>query len=150
VGEVSEICGTPAYIAPEALAEGRKNPEMQVKFQPSIDLFAYAVLLWELAMRKSPWEEYGEEGGQQVLDAMYSDPAKRLLITSFLLPRCYEQIIKRCWDVASSQRPPAATVANMWAERATVAALEEFDQDDAMVKEFFKQQLSAPGLTSQA
>ena len=42
--------GTPLWMAPELLVGG-------TKYGPEVDLYSFAIILWELATRKVPWEE---------------------------------------------------------------------------------------------
>jgi serine/threonine protein kinase len=51
------MCGTPEYMAPERLSERRKS----VKLEPSVDVWSFGVLLFELMMGYTPYEYNGED-----------------------------------------------------------------------------------------
>jgi serine/threonine protein kinase len=95
--------GTPLYMAPEVYEE-LADPEKKYSFP--VDVYAYAMVLYELVVGARPWERIKEER---------SIPTRFSLI-GFLrdhirpdlpgfTPPAYRELIKRCWAHNPEDRP---------------------------------------------
>jgi multidrug efflux pump subunit AcrA (membrane-fusion protein) len=91
-----ELVGTTSYMPPERLVgEGS---------DPSTDVFAFGVVLWELMNRKVPWE--GSSNLQIVARVGHAN--ERLPLpdrTPSGCPPSFVPLVQYCWDSVSSRRP---------------------------------------------
>jgi len=89
--------GTPAYMAPELFRQGH--------YTEKVDVFAFAVLLWELLTLEVPFDG---------LDALLIRPKVEsgapLHVPSAGCPPDIRQLLHECWSVDGDQRPPMAHV----------------------------------------
>ena len=84
--------GTPSYMAPELL---QSRP-----FSKKVDVYAFAVILWELFTREVPWLGYAPmEVRQMVLDG------KRPDVPRIDCPYVARGLMTRCWHGNPEQRP---------------------------------------------
>jgi hypothetical protein len=96
-------------MAPEALS-GLHLREGQAK---SLDVYSYAIVLWEIWARVQPWNEVKEEGVQ-----FSSVLAERVLagVRPRLLPDCpdapvgYRDLMEQCWAGQPDRRPTFAAI----------------------------------------
>lgn len=93
----SVMGGTAEWMAPEVLLHGKVTEKS--------DVFSYGVVLWELATRQVPWQDYqfaqvvaavGLQGQRLPLDAVASPQVRRL--------------IEDCWHQDPGKRPDFATI----------------------------------------
>uniref|UniRef100_A0A7R9Z8R5 Protein kinase domain-containing protein n=1 Tax=Chlamydomonas euryale TaxID=1486919 RepID=A0A7R9Z8R5_9CHLO len=109
-GNVSHISGvrhgTPLYIAPEILKDGKASP--------AADVYSFGVILWELVHGKSAW--------QHLVGLQGAGPKPRRLVTieaeQFdykpadleLVPERYAQLARACLSADPSERPTFAVL----------------------------------------
>ncbi len=113
--------GTPAMMAPELFAEVPPEPD------PSVDIYAFAVLLWEMATRQRPWSTVhpaalpklvGKDQkrpplprarSRQVSDA--AEGADTSPCQQRFSPK-FESLVEHCWDQDPTCRPTASAAYN--------------------------------------
>lgn len=124
--------GTPAMMAPELFAEVSPEPD------PSVDIYAFGVLLWEMATRKRPWSTVhpaalpklvGKEqrrpplpcaeiiesaGAAASVDG--SDGHQQTFSAKF------EALVVHCWAQDPKRRPTASAAYNALKQAGTVFA----------------------------
>jgi len=100
VSSLSQVSvGSLAWMAPELLTLGTTDPE-------KCDIFAFGVVLWEIASRQIPYEEFTEF---QVRENVKE--GERLLIP-LDVPVGFYNLITQCWDQDPAKRPKAETIVN--------------------------------------
>mmetsp|Transcript_38840 Transcript_38840/g.93622 ORF Transcript_38840/g.93622 Transcript_38840/m.93622 type:complete len:216 (+) Transcript_38840:222-869(+) len=91
--------GTPQWMAPEVLSNllGRK-----VAYDMRVDVYSYAILLWEIMHCKVP---YGETGMDQmaIANAVFSKGIRPPM--SSRCPPEVAKLIVACWDTDPNRRP---------------------------------------------
>ncbi|OHS93899.1 TKL family protein kinase [Tritrichomonas foetus] len=90
-----ELCGgvgTPHYTAPEVLAHAR--------YGPKVDIFSYAIVLWEMLMRQVP---YGDMSHMAIYEHVVTR-GWRLPIPQDT-PEGLKKLITRCWSKNPNDRP---------------------------------------------
>ena len=90
-----ELCGgvgTPHYTAPEVLAHSR--------YGPKVDIFSFAVVLWEMLMKTVP---YGEMSHMEIYEHVVTR-GWRLPIPHDT-PEGLKKLITRCWSKSPNDRP---------------------------------------------
>ena len=85
--------GTPHWMAPELLMKG-------TRYSSKIDIYAFGIVLWELATSETPYSGY--EASQIVQQVIHND--LRPLLPSSLNPEL-RNIITQCWDRNPDVRP---------------------------------------------
>jgi LRR receptor-like serine/threonine-protein kinase FLS2 len=88
--------GTPLWMAPEILAG-----------QPygiSVDVYSYAILLWEIAAQAKPWEDLKVKSFFQAALLKAIDEGRRPPVDPGW-PSDYVALMKRCWARDPLQRP---------------------------------------------
>ena len=88
--------GTPAYMAPELLANANC-------FSASVDVYAFAVVLWEMMTRSVPFATFGPA---EIRDHVRA--GKRLPLPVSDCPREVRDLITRGWDGDARVRPTFA------------------------------------------
>jgi serine/threonine protein kinase len=91
-------CGTAAWSAPEIIRGAKVYDE-------KVDVYAYAVVAWEVISRKRPYENK-----QFAEVALAVVEGKRLALTGF--PAHLVELIGQCWQDDPAARPTMAEVAN--------------------------------------
>ena len=84
--------GTPSYMAPELL---NNKP-----FSKKVDVYAYAIILYELFKREMPWTGYA---AMEVRDMVLS--GERPDVPTVDCPYIVRGLMRRCWDGDSRKRP---------------------------------------------
>lgn len=103
--------GTPAYMAPEVFQAGEGAG-------PPVDVYAFGVLLWEMATGKEPWAELGSpvEVGALILLVYFICMKHSQIIYAVGvlqqrpplppgLPPGLATLMQQCWAQAPSLRP---------------------------------------------
>eukprot|EP00041_Stephanoeca_diplocostata_P033153 m.1086978 g.1086978 ORF g.1086978 m.1086978 type:complete len:1024 (-) comp24282_c0_seq1:196-3267(-) len=94
--------GTPLWMAPELMIAGGR-------YGQEIDVYSYAIVMWELLTRATPWEaDLIEQSEAAFVLALYDavGAGRRPAIPSHSdLPQSYTVLLTRCWAHASEERP---------------------------------------------
>ncbi|HEY9722439.1 MAG TPA: protein kinase, partial [Oscillatoriaceae cyanobacterium] len=90
-------CGTPLFLAPEALEKGTTGP--------AADLYALGVLLYRLACGKAPFEELAPEA---LLAAVLTTPPEPIQARAPHLPPALAGLLMRCLVKEPADRPASA------------------------------------------
>ncbi|GBG32831.1 Protein kinase, putative [Hondaea fermentalgiana] len=85
-------CGTPAWTAPEVVR--------MEEYTEKVDVYSFAVVLWELITQSEPYEG---EGGIQVAYAA-AEQGLRPPIPKYTPPR-YSRLMQECWADSPHDRP---------------------------------------------
>jgi serine/threonine protein kinase len=91
--------GTPLYRAPEMFSELNRGG----KYSPAVDVFAYAMILYELLANSAPWSLEVEKVTPVHLVRFLEEKA-RPAIPDFL-PGKYRELIEECWAQDAKGRP---------------------------------------------
>lgn len=84
--------GTPSYMAPELL---QSRP-----FSKKVDVYAFAIILWELFKREVPWAGYAPmEVRTMVLEGERPD------VPTVDCPYMVRGLMRRCWNEKAEMRP---------------------------------------------
>ena len=90
--------GTPRWMAPEMM-------QAQTKIGPSVDIYSFGVVMWEVWSRKKPWSELSNN--QEIFKAVRDE--KRTLPSldkdDENVPDGYDDLMKRCLKYNANQRP---------------------------------------------
>ena len=94
--DMTSMCGTPAHMAPEII-------EMR-PFNEKVDVYAFAVYLWELLTRKPPHPGLGftQIGQKTAANARPEIPA--------YCPPKFRSLIEACWEQSPTRRPPFSEI----------------------------------------
>jgi serine/threonine protein kinase len=113
--------GTPAMMAPELFAEVPPEPD------PSVDIYAFGVLLWEMATRQRPWSTVHPAalpklvgmdrkrpplpvaGGGEISPA--DESADSSTCQQTFGPK-FASLVEHCWDQDPARRPTASAAYN--------------------------------------
>jgi serine/threonine protein kinase len=107
---LSKGVGSLLWMAPETLRGARVN-EAQA---PALDVYSYAIVLWEIWTRARPWDEVKEEGphfGAKLSELVNAGVRPRLPVGCESAPRGYQALMERCWSGRPDQRPPFTVIA---------------------------------------
>jgi len=92
--ELAESCGTVPYMAPELLDGDDKVP-----FSPRSDVFALAIVFWELATHEIPFASHRDT---RIIRSLVLD-GERLEIPKNV-PSGFRKLIKKCWEQEPKKR----------------------------------------------
>jgi len=85
----SETLGSPQYAAPELGTEHHDN---------KVDVFSFAIILWEIALRKSPWPEL-------TFGSQFAERYSRRERPEIPHDNPFKEIIEKCWAHNPADRP---------------------------------------------
>jgi serine/threonine protein kinase len=92
--------GTPMYMAPERLSEFGDG-----RYSHAVDVFSYAMVLYELVTMTVPWENVkGYAHGTIFNMIIYLEKGLRPTIPDYI-PAAYKQLIEKCWAQNPHDRP---------------------------------------------
>jgi serine/threonine protein kinase len=92
--------GTPVYMALELFSDIGNG-----RYSPAVDVFSYAMVLYELVTLTVPWERVkGSEKCTRFNIVGYLEKGLRPTIPEYV-PAAYKQLIEACWAQNPSQRP---------------------------------------------
>ncbi|GET03664.1 kinase-like domain-containing protein [Rhizophagus clarus] len=94
----TEIYGVTPYIAPEVL---RGEP-----YTKAADIYSFGMIMYFVATGKQPFSNCAHDQGL-VLDICKGD---RPRINESEAPKCYTDMMKKCWDSKPNNRPNAAEI----------------------------------------
>ncbi len=124
--------GTVSWMAPELF-------RLRGKHTRASDIFAFAVILWELAARKIPWSDYDTANDTTIMS--WTKDGERNTIPKNT-PKPFAALIARCWSQTRRDRPKVVEItkaltamhleaktakdsgtleASLWSERAVTA-----------------------------
>jgi serine/threonine protein kinase len=99
----SDIYGVLPYMAPEIL---RRKP-----YTPASDIYSFSMIMWELTSGIPPFK-YKAHDCHFVLDICYGERPEIIENT----PKCYIDLMKKCWDSEPSNRPTIIMLENIISE----------------------------------
>lgn len=101
--------GSLLWMAPEALRGARlKDGQGQ-----ALDVYSYAIVLWEIWARARPWDEVKEEGVQfsaRLTELVNAGVRPELPTGCDNAPEGYKSLMEQCWTGRPEQRPPFSSV----------------------------------------
>ena len=123
LAEMTMNKGTPLYMAPEMFDESFGG------YNQKIDVYAYAMFLYELATGAKPFKLKGE--GQAVIFRLqqYITGGQRPIIPSYVNDT-WREIMEKCWDPNPEQRPTMKEVVEMITEDTSAFMLDGCDVDE--------------------
>ncbi len=86
-----QFSGTPAYMAPELF--------LKKAYDEKIDVFSFGTLIWEILVRKVPYDGY------EVSEIKSKVLAEEKLFLPKIVPAQFGNIINSCRSINSSRRP---------------------------------------------
>ncbi|PKC57401.1 kinase-like protein, partial [Rhizophagus irregularis] len=90
--KVNEIYGVLPYMAPEIL---RKKP-----YTPASDIYSFSMIMWELTSGIPPFNH--EAHDHHFILSVYEGKRPKIMENT---PKCYIDLMKKCWDLNPSNRP---------------------------------------------
>ncbi|RGB31559.1 kinase-like domain-containing protein, partial [Rhizophagus diaphanus] len=116
------IYGVLPYMAPEIL---RKKP-----YTPASDIYSFSMIMWEFTSGIPPFNHEAHDRNL-ILDICNKENGKRPDIIEST-PKCYIDLMKKCWDSNPSNRPTIIMLENIiskWIEYITNDKFCERDRD---------------------
>jgi len=100
--------GTPLWMAPEIVKSmGRRaKGQSEAKFSQAVDIYSFAIIMWECLALRQPWETSRFKWSHEVLAAV--ENGDRPLMSAQLIkqaPKGYVQLMRTCWDQSPQKRP---------------------------------------------
>ncbi|RGB40345.1 kinase-like domain-containing protein [Rhizophagus diaphanus] len=99
-----EIYGVLPYMAPEIL---RRNP-----YTPASDIYSLSMIMWEFTSGIPPFN-YKAHDLELILDICNQEKRPEIIKNT---PKCYVDLMKKCWDSNSSNRPTVRMLENIVSE----------------------------------
>ncbi|RGB40678.1 kinase-like domain-containing protein [Rhizophagus diaphanus] len=99
----NEIYGVLPYMAPEIL---RRNP-----YTPASDIYSFSMIMWEFISGIPPFN-YETHDHNLVLSICEGERPEIIKNT----PKCYINLMKKCWDSNPSNRPTIIMLENIISE----------------------------------
>lgn len=100
---IDTIRGTPTHMAPELFDAGDDNSG-DTKITPKIDIYSFAILLWELATRQIPFP------GKNQMQIMFMICSGRRPPEPTNANPAFKALLVRCWAQNPNDRPTADEV----------------------------------------
>jgi serine/threonine protein kinase len=97
----NEIYGVLPYMAPEIL---EKNP-----YTPASDIYSFSMIMWEFTSGKPPFRHEKYDEHQLALSICEGNRPEIMENT----PKCYKDLMKKCWDNDPSNRPTVIMLENI-------------------------------------
>ena len=97
---LTSLVGTVPWMAPEILS---KQP-----YGPEVDVYSYAIVLWEIASRREPWDHIADEELRSTLCEMVGAGVRPSVDRAW--PADYVKLMGACWDSCASARPAFASI----------------------------------------
>ncbi|POG66371.1 hypothetical protein GLOIN_2v1879909 [Rhizophagus irregularis DAOM 181602=DAOM 197198] len=101
--KINEIYGVLPYMAPEIL---RLKP-----YTPASDIYSFSLIMWEFTSGIPPFKH---EVHDQYLSLSICKGKRPEIIKN--TPKCYVNLMKKCWDSNSSNRPTIIMLENIISE----------------------------------
>ncbi|CAB4430200.1 unnamed protein product [Rhizophagus irregularis] len=99
----NEIYGVLPYMAPEIL---RKKP-----YTSASDIYSFSMIMWEFSSGIPPYSH--EAHDQPFIWSVYKGKRPKIIENT---PKCYTDLIKKCWDLNPSNRPTIKMLENIISE----------------------------------
>jgi serine/threonine protein kinase len=104
--------GTPAYLAPEMCnLEYNSGANGSVGYSPTVDVYAFAVLAWQLWYRRKPYSEAGARSAVMLV-TMVLQGMRPVIDDGF--PARLKPVIEACWSEDPEERPPFTELASLF------------------------------------
>ncbi|RGB29217.1 kinase-like domain-containing protein [Rhizophagus diaphanus] len=103
VNKVDEIYGVLPYMAPEIL---RKKP-----YTPASDIYSFSIIMWEFTSGIPP---FNHQAHDLQLSLSICEGKRPKIIKN--TPKCYIDLMKKCWDLNPSNRPTIIMLENVISE----------------------------------
>eukprot|EP00036_Acanthoecidae_sp_10tr_P019896 CAMPEP_0206306090 /NCGR_PEP_ID=MMETSP0106_2-20121207/10618_1 /ASSEMBLY_ACC=CAM_ASM_000206 /TAXON_ID=81532 /ORGANISM="Acanthoeca-like sp., Strain 10tr" /LENGTH=1445 /DNA_ID=CAMNT_0053736995 /DNA_START=267 /DNA_END=4604 /DNA_ORIENTATION=- len=120
---LSKGVGSLLWMAPEAL-RGSRVREGQAT---ALDVYSFAIVLWEIWTRARPWDEIHEEGirfGAKLTEVVNAGQRPALPDGCEEAPGVYRELMAQCWAMSPDDRPTFAAVVEVLSEILRVAGTE--------------------------
>lgn len=101
--------GSLLWMSPESLQGSRIRDDQG----PSLDVYSYAIVLWEIWSRVLPWNEVKETGVrfvQRLRDLVDAGVRPQLPESCESAPDGYQALMERCWAGRPDHRPNFPTI----------------------------------------
>ena len=145
-------CGTPEWMAPELAkvaldvkmkyqgvseAESRaaalrsfyafQEERKQVQYSRMVDVYAFAITMYEITSHKPPWDESAKEGQDQVFEMVVANVRPTVDVgIKATAPRKWCQLMEQCWDPSPNRRPDFRVIAKRLAKMREVGVVQAF------------------------
>ena len=88
--------GTPRWMAPEMM-------KSEVEIGPSVDIYSFGVVMWEVWSGRKPWEEFSDK--MDIFKAVRDDRRVLPTLQDKDIPDEYKDLMRRCCEYKSNRRP---------------------------------------------
>ncbi|RGB27784.1 kinase-like domain-containing protein [Rhizophagus diaphanus] len=102
--KTNEIYGVLPYMAPEIL---RKKP-----YTPASDIYSFSMIMWEFTSGIPPFNHEAHDC-DLILDICKKEKRPEIINNT---PKCYKDLMKKCWDSNPSNRPTIIMLENIMTE----------------------------------
>ncbi|POG66267.1 hypothetical protein GLOIN_2v1780764 [Rhizophagus irregularis DAOM 181602=DAOM 197198] len=100
---INEIYGVLPYMAPEIL---RNRP-----YTPESDIYSFSMMMWEFTSGIPPFND--EAHDHHLILSICKDERPEIIEN---IPKCYTDLMKKCWDSNPSNRPTIIMLENIITE----------------------------------
>eukprot|EP00038_Savillea_parva_P010982 m.194261 g.194261 ORF g.194261 m.194261 type:complete len:1160 (-) comp19138_c0_seq1:40-3519(-) len=105
-GTMTKAVGTPLWMAPEVFRG-------DTRYGGAVDVYSFGIILWEIAMRQTPWSRIAELDGMdqflQLNDALKKGLRPEISKAVAMAHPSYVDIMQRCWAGDPADRPTFAS-----------------------------------------
>lgn len=106
---LSKGVGSLLWMAPEALRGARLRDNQG----SALDVYSYAIVLWEIWTRARPWDEIKEEGvhfAPRLTDLVNAGVRPQLPPNCRAAPDGYQVLMEKCWKGRPDLRPAFTSI----------------------------------------
>lgn len=126
--EQKRIRGSPAFMSPEAL--------LGEELDPKTDVYAFALILWEIVSRRQPYESLEIESFDQLIEEICVKGTREVLPKD--CPPALSQLIQESWSTSPLKRPSFIQVIHRLEECVLEVAISDADGRKFWKSRFFK------------
>lgn len=119
---MTQQIGTPHWMAPEVFSSDT--------YSNKVDVYAYAVLLWELLAESTPFKGYN---GQQIMIAVCQKNERPMIPVK--TPTKLRSLIQRCWDFDPTKRPSFEQICKVLDAKKVFFEGTDMDKVEMFIKE---------------